>query len=352
MGGERQRERLKIIRQRLRKKNISCLVVTRPANVTYTTGFSGGDSLAVITGRSVYLLTDSRYIEQAQGQCRLCRIIERTGPIAEATAKLIGKLKSVQTAAMEESASLDAFEALKKNVKFRLKSTAGVVESCRRIKDSDEISAIGTAGRIAAEGLKRMRRRLKPGVSENELAGVLDFEIRKLGGRNCFETIAAFGSNASRPHHEPAARRLKKNDCVLIDFGVRYKSYCCDLTRCFCLGRPSALYKKAYEAVAKAQAAAIKMVKAGVEIDKVDAAAREVIAGYGLPVYGHGTGHGLGLEVHELPVVSKNIEGTLAAGEVITIEPGVYIPGKLGVRIEDDVLVTESGCRILSGIAK
>jgi Xaa-Pro aminopeptidase len=180
------------------------------------------------------------------------------------------------------------------------------------------------------------------------LAGRLDFQIRKLGAVNSFETIVAFGPNASRPHHRPGNRKLKKNDCVLIDFGVRYKGYCCDLTRCFAVGKPSAFYKKVYDVVQEAQTAAIKMVKAGVEIRRVDAAAREVIAKQDLPVYGHGTGHGLGLEVHEEPVISADAKGKLQAGMIFTIEPGVYIPGKLGVRIEDDILVTESGSRILT----
>jgi len=193
---------------------------------------------------------------------------------------------------------------------------------------------------------------MKSGVTESELAGRLDFEIRKLGARNSFDTIVAFGPNASRPHHQPSKRKLKKRDTVLIDVGARYKGYCSDITRSLAAGKPTRLFERAYDAVQQAQTAAIKMMKAGAEIQQVDAAAREVIGKHDLPVYGHGTGHGLGLEVHELPVVSDKGVGKLKAGQIITIEPGVYIPGKSGVRIEDDVLVTKSGCRILSGIAK
>ena len=342
------KKRISAIELRLKKKKIDCLIVTRPANVTFTTGFSGGDSWAVIAPRRVYLVTDSRYTEQAQKECPSCKIIERTAPMARAAAKLIKKLKSVQITAVEKSASLAVFGELKKNLKTRIKTAANIIEQVRSSKDESEIAAIKKAAQIAAKALKETLPIIKPPITENELAGRLDLQIRRLGAINSFETIVAFGPNASRPHHQPADRKLKKNDTVLIDFGARYKNYCSDLTRCFVTGRPSTFYKKVYDAVEQAQAAAIKMVRAGVEITKVDSAARQVIAKYDLPVYGHGTGHGLGLEVHEEPVVAAKGKGKLKAGEIITIEPGVYMPGKLGVRIEDDVLVTENGCKILS----
>jgi len=177
---------------------------------------------------------------------------------------------------------------------------------------------------------------------------MLNFQIRKLGATNSFDTIVAFGPNASRPHHQPGKNKLKQNDTVLIDFGAKYKGYCCDITRCFTVGRLTAFYKKVYNIVEQAQTAATKMVKAGVEIVRVDAAAREVICKNDLPVYGHGTGHGLGLEIHELPYIKAESKGRLKAGQVITIEPGVYIPGRLGVRIEDDILITETGYKILT----
>jgi Xaa-Pro aminopeptidase len=193
---------------------------------------------------------------------------------------------------------------------------------------------------------------IKPGVTESELAGRLDFQIRRAAASNSFETIVAFGPNASRPHHQPTSRKLKKNDTILIDFGARCKGYCCDITRCFTIGRPNPFYKKVYAAVQQAQTAAIKMVKPGIEIKKVDAAAREVLRKYDLPVYGHGTGHGLGLEIHERPAISEKSKGKLQTGMVFTIEPAVYIPGRLGIRIEDDILITKTGCRILTHLLK
>jgi len=348
MKGEIIKNRIRAVRRLLNKGKINCLIVTKPANVAYTTGFLGGDSWAVVTARSVYLLTDSRYTEQAQNECPACRIIERKAPLPEAAARLLKKTKSVTTIAVEKSTSIAGLKALKKHTKTRVRATANIIELARSIKDRSEVAAIRTAARIAAQAFRQILRYIKPGITENELAGRLDFQIRKLAAINSFETIVAFGPNASRPHHQPSDRKLKKNDTALIDFGVKYKGYCCDITRCFAVGRATNFYKKVYDAVCQAQAAAIKMVKAGLEIQQVDAAARKVIAGYDLPVYGHGTGHGLGLEVHEEPIVAKKAKGKLKAGMVFTIEPGVYIPGKLGVRIEDDILVTETGSRILS----
>jgi len=348
MSKEAIKKRIKAIRRRLSGKKIDCLIVTKPANVTYTTGFMGDDSWAVITTRAVYLLTDSRYTEQAQKECIGCWIIQRTNSLAEAVAKLLKKLKSVQTVAVEKSTSVAAFEVLKKHVKLRLKTVANIIEVQRSSKDSSEINTIKAAASIAARAFRQTLRYIKPGVTENELAGRLDFQIRKLGATNSFETIVAFGPNASRPHHQPSKRKLKKKDTILIDFGARYKGYCSDITRSLAVGKPTRLFERAYDAVQQAQTAAIKMIKAGAEIQRVDAAAREVIDRSNLPVYGHGTGHGFGLEIHEMPFLKADGKGKLRAGEVLTIEPGVYIPDKLGVRIEDDILVTETGYRILT----
>ncbi|MHC4693149.1 MAG: M24 family metallopeptidase [Planctomycetota bacterium] len=341
-------KRVRRMRSELNKKKIDCLIVTKPANVTYTTGFMGDDSWAIITKRAVYLMTDSRYTEQAGQECIGCRIVARTNSMAEAVVRLRRKLKSVRSIGIEKSTSLSAFESLKKHVKLRLKAVSDIIETVRRTKDSSEIVAIKASISIAAKALKETLGYIKPGVTESELAGMLDFQIRKLGATNSFDTIVAFGPNASRPHHQPSKRKLKKRDTVLIDFGARYKGYCSDITRSFAVGRPARFFEKVYEAVQQAQEEAIKTIKAGVDMVKVDSAARQAISKCDLPVYEHGTGHGFGLEIHEVPFLKVQSKGKLKAGDVITIEPGVYIPGKLGVRIEDDVLVTDTGCKILT----
>ena len=331
------------------KKKIRFLLVTRPANVTYITGFLGEDSWAAVAKGGVYLLTDSRYTEQAQKECPSCNIIDRAGPMIDAVARLVKKLKSIRAVAVEDSVSMADFELLKKTVKARLRTAAGIIEAIRSVKDQSEIAAIKAAAAISAKALAQTLPHIKPGVTESELAGMLDFQIRKLGARSSFEPIVAFGPNGSRPHHQPGKRKLRENDAVLIDFGAKYKGYCSDITRCFLCGEGmTAFYKKVYDVVERAQAAAIKMIKAGVKITQVDAAARQVIDKAGLPVYGHGTGHGIGLEIHESPFLKPDGEGKLKSGLVITIEPGIYIPGRLGIRIEDDILVTETGCKILT----
>ena len=348
MNSQTLRSRLKGIRDRVSHLKADCLIVTKPANVACVTGFMGDDSWAMVLPRKVVLVTDSRYTEQARAECSKCSIIVRKDAMAKAIAGLLRNLRGIKTAAVEKSTSIADFEGLKKHLPCRVKPAGGVVESARRAKDAGEIAAIRAAAKIAARAFGQVLRRLRTGLTENELAGILDFDIRKLGGQSAFDTIVAFGPNASKPHHRPTGRKLGKNDAILIDFGVRLNGYCCDITRCFAVGKPSESFNKVYAAVNEARLAALKMVRAGVEIKRVDAAAKAVIRKHGLPVYGHGTGHGLGLEVHEMPSVSAKSEGKLQAGDVITIEPAVYIPGKLGVRIEDDVLVTKNGYILLS----
>ncbi|MGA2323467.1 MAG: Xaa-Pro peptidase family protein [Sedimentisphaerales bacterium] len=348
MDSHTHKVRLRGIRAGIARLKADCLIATKPANVTYLTGFTGDDSWAVVLPRAVILVTDSRYTEQAAAQCRFCRIVERKEAMGKAIAELLRNRRGIKTAAVEKSISLTNFQLLKKNLSCRLKAAEGIVESARRKKDNSEVLAIRAAAKIAARAFERVLRQVKPGLTENKLAGIVDFEIRKAGGTNSFETIVAFGPNASRPHHQPTSRKLRKNDTVLIDFGARHNGYCCDLTRCFPVGTAGGLYTRVYAVVKQAQAAAIRMVKAGVEINQVDTTAREIIKKADLPVYGHGTGHGLGLEVHELPTISGKTKGTLQTGDVITIEPAVYIPGRLGIRIEDDILVTNDGGVVLT----
>jgi Xaa-Pro aminopeptidase len=348
MGDNNTIMRVKTLRAALRKQGADALIVTKFSNVTYLTRFLGDDSWALITGTRIFLLTDSRYTEQANKECIDCTVIERKEGIAKVAGQILSRQRAVKTVAVEDSTSVAAFSALKKNVNVRLKKAADLVEKVREVKDDGEIDLIKIAAQIAQKALAATMKYIKPGVSENEIAGLLNLNIRRLGARESFETIVAFGPNASQPHHICTDRKLKKNDTVLIDWGVKYKGYCCDLTRSFAVGKEGRLFEKVCNAVLEAQHAAIAKIKDGVTFAEVDGAAREVLKKHNLPVYGHGTGHGLGLEVHERPIVSAKTKGKLRAGQVITIEPGVYMPGVLGVRIEDDVLVTKGGCKVLS----
>jgi len=336
------------IRKILEQKRLGCLLITSCANVTYISGFLGDDSWAVITDKQVYLLTDNRYTEQARKQCRNCKIIERKGPMAAAAAEILLKHKGKKDIAVESSITIGQLQQIKKHLKKPLKNVTGLVESLRRTKDDTEIKNIKTAVKLAHKALKNILPKIKPSITESELAGYIDLQIRKLGSQNSFQTIVAFGENAAEPHHISTNRKLRKNDSVLIDFGAKANGYCSDLTRCFTVGKINAEYAKAYQAVEHAQKAAIEKIKDGADIRQVDQAARDIIRKYGFKPHGHGTGHGLGLEVHEQPAVASSVKDKLKAGDVITIEPAIYISGKFGIRLEEDVLVTKTGCKVLS----
>jgi len=340
--------RLRAVGRNMRAAKVGCMVAVGGENVRYVTGFTGDDSWAVITPRTVYLVTDSRYTEQAEAECAGCRVIERKGTMAKAIAEIIAKYKNIETVGIEESCPIGLYKKLQRAIEVRVKPVASIIEGVRECKEPAEVKAIARAAKISWGALSQMLDKLRAGMSESDAAGLLDYYIRKANSVNSFETIVAFAANGSRPHHQPGQKKLRTNDTILVDFGAKYKGYCCDMTRCFVFGKAPAVYHKIHAAVLEAQQAAIKTVRAGVKIADVDSAAREVLAKYNLPVYGHGTGHGLGLAVHEGPNVSKANKGKLKTGQVITIEPGVYMPGRLGIRIEDDILVTDGGSRVLS----
>ena len=295
MRNEIFKNRIKEIRRLLRAKCLDALIVVGRADVSYLSGFSGGDSWLVLAGKSVCLVTDSRYALQAKKECPACKIYERKGRMTEAVADILKKIPAVKTVAVEDKVELSVFKALRKKLRRRLKPVKALVESARAVKDKFEIAAIRKAAAIAQKALAKVLPKIRAGYSENEVAAMLEFELKKAGANPAFETIVAFGPNSAMPHHCPTARKLKKVDTILIDFGAKLNGYSCDLTRCFAVGRAGVLYKKMYQTVLDAQTNAINTLKAGIESKKVDAAAREVIKSSKLPVYGHGTGHGLGL---------------------------------------------------------
>ena len=346
------RQRIRKVRRLLSGEGYDALIVIGRADVSYLSGFSGGDSWLVLTAKSVCLVTDSRYTLQAKRECLACKIYQRKGRMTEAATDILKKIPAVKTIAIEDKVELSVFKALRKKLSVHLKPVKALVESARDVKDEFEIATIRQAAAVAQKALAKVLPKIRAGYSENEVAAMLEFELKKAGAQPAFETIVAFGPNSTMPHHCPTARKLKKVDTLLIDFGAKLNGYSCDLTRCFAVGRAGVLYKKMYQTVLDAQTNAINVLKAGIEAKKVDAAAREVIKSSKLPVYGHGTGHGLGLEVHERPIVSMLSKTFLQNGNIVTIEPAVYIPGKFGIRIEDDVLVTENGCEVLSSLLK
>lgn len=362
------KNRIKKVTKLLRAKRLNALIVTAGANVSYLSGFSGDDSWLILTAKDACLVTDSRYTLQAKRECPACRIYERKGRMTEAVIDIltphlqIFKIESsegaglkknpaVRVVAVEDKIELSIFNILRKKLR-RLKPVKNLVESVRQIKDKSEITAIKKAVEISEKALTKVLRKIHIGISETAFAAMLDFEMKKAGAQPAFETIVAFGPNSAMPHHRPTAGKLKKVDTVLIDFGAKVNGYCSDLTRCFAVGRVNDFYKKVYQTVFQAQSSALKTVKAAVKAKKLDAAVKEIIKSSSLPPFGHGLGHGVGLEVHERPVVSVLSKDILQKGSTITIEPAVYLPNKFGIRIEDDILVTKTGCKILSSRLK
>ena len=346
------KNRLCQVRQTLAEKNFNAAIVANASNVRYLSGFQGDDSWLIVTGKSLFLITDSRYTLQAKKQCPLCKIVERKTSMPDAICQTLKKIKNIKIVCIESKVEIRIFDSLKKKLPVHLKSVGNLVEAVRQVKDSAEIATMCKAGKIAKKALDNILPKIYSGIKEIELAAMLDYEMKKSDASPAFETIVAFGSNSAMPHHRPTDRKLKKNDMILIDFGAKFKGYCCDITRCFAVGKADKLYEKVYKTVFAAQRSAFKTVKANKPLIDADNAARGIIKSTKLPVYGHGTGHGLGLEVHESPTISVLSKDNFKQGNVITIEPAVYLPGKFGIRIEDDVVVTKTGCKILTSTLK
>jgi Xaa-Pro aminopeptidase len=342
------KNRIKKVRAKLADLKIDALIVTNPSNVSYLSDFWGGDSWLLLTKDSNTLITDSRYTLQAKKQCKLCKIYERKFRMPETLAEIFKKNKKIKTAAVEASVSLDIYNALQKKLPAKLRNIPHVVETIRQIKDASEIEKIRQAGEVAEKALKKVLPKIKIGMTEKHIAAMIDFEMKTAGAEPSFETNVSFGANSAMAHHQPSMQKLKKVDTILIDWGAKLNGYCSDITRCFAVGKINKFYAKVYKAVLDAQTAAINMLKAGVKADSTDIAAKEIIKKENLKPYGHGLGHGIGIDIHETPAVSTFSTSNLQAGNVITVEPGVYLDNKFGIRIEDDVVVTEHGCEVLT----
>ena len=344
MDANLMKRRAQAVRRRLSDETLDGLIVTGVENVRYLTGFRGHDSWVLVLPKSVILVTDSRYTEQALDECVGCKVVERKGPLAKKVNELLESRKGVKVLGIEDGCTVATLTLIRKTLSVKVKPVRNAVEDVRAIKTEAEVRLIKKASQIAFDAMDWTLAQLKPGITERELAALYVYRLSFYGATPGFDTIACFGPNGSRNHHQPGPRKLRKNDTLLLDFGANYEGYISDTTRSFAYGKPDDFYCRVYQAAARAQKAAIKAVRPGVKVCDVDAAARTVIENAGLPVYGHGTGHGLGLQVHEIPYLAAlDKKTTLQLGQVITIEPGIYLPGKFGVRLEDDILVTEKG---------
>ncbi len=339
------------LEQLLAERELERMLVTDLTNVQYLTGFTGTNGACVCGPGLRVFLTDFRYTERAAAEVEGWEPItvggDWLGAIAE---RLQGKVGFE-----DDHMAVRVLEKLKEKLADGVEPVAagGAVERLRRVKDAEELAAIEAASELADEVWRWSLERGLAGRSERDVARAAEARIRELGGDPSFPAIVAAGPNGALPHAEPGEREIGRGELVVFDMGAKLDGYCSDGTRTYATGDPGEEGREVYAVVLAAQLAALAAIEAGVNGEAVDAVARKAIdaAGHG-DRFGHGLGHGVGLEVHEGPRLSLRSDDLLAPGEVVTVEPGIYLPGKLGVRIEDLVVVTEDGYRNLSALPK
>ncbi len=347
------------LRSRLTELPCDALLVTNLTNLRYLTGFTGSAALLLVPADEAaepVLVTDGRYRDQAASELARAGVVARTvigqeedarrQALAGAAAGLgrLGLEADNVTWAQKRRYGADWFPDA------QLVPTTGLVESLRLVKDAGEVARIEAACEMADAALAAVRHRLGEGPTEAEVALELEWQMRRLGAEApSFETIVASGPNGAMPHHRAADRRIAEGDLVVLDFGALVDGYHSDMTRTVMVGDPSDTQARMYEVVREAQAAGVAAVRAGAEASAVDAACRSVIRDAGWDeAFLHATGHGVGLDIHEPPRVARTADAMLADGQVVTVEPGVYLAEHGGVRIEDTVVVTSEGCRTLT----
>lgn len=353
--------RIDRLRTGLAAAGVEALVVTSLTNIRYLTGFTGSAGMLLVADGAAVLVTDGRYGQQAPEQmaaagvaarCEVAPAVEQRGLVAGLAGAMTGRL-GLEAAhvswARQRSFATDWFPGRD------LVATVGLVEDLRRVKDKGELARVAAAAAVADAALAEVRPLLVEGPRELDVAHALDAGMRRLGASGpSFETIVAAGPNAARPHHRPGPDVIRRGEAVVVDFGAEVDGYRSDMTRTVWVDElADPTMRRVVQVVAASQAAGVAAVAAGVAAADVDRACREVIAGAGwADEFLHGTGHGVGLDIHEAPSVAATSADTLAAGHVVTVEPGVYLPGLGGVRIEDTVVVAADGCRTLTFTVK
>jgi Xaa-Pro aminopeptidase len=353
-------DRLERIRGLMRAKGLDGLIVNFWANVVYVTAFDGisdmeNPHVALITKDRAFAFIDSRYFETATAQAgKRWETVLARHEVQDKAAETIRTLK-LKRVGVEDTVGYRTFLAWRRLLKgHQIVATHHLVEAVREVKDLDEIARIATAQSISEEVLAHLLSFIKPGMTEREVAFEIEFKLRQYGAETlAFAPIVAAGANGSLPHAMPSDYRIKKHDFVTLDFGAQYRGYKSDMTRTICVGTATRRQKVIYDLVLKAQCAAVDAASGDKKSAEIDHGARSIIDGAGYSEsFGHGTGHGVGLAIHELPSLSPNSKGTVPIGAVVTIEPGIYLPGRLGVRIEDMVVTLKDGSYLLTNAPK
>jgi Xaa-Pro aminopeptidase len=357
------------IREALETLGLDALIVTPFNNIRYLSNHVGTAGVLVLTREALHLLVDFRYqesvraLQESAAACPGLRVWDVPSSYEEALVACLAEIGAAIVGFEAAHVSVARHEWWRETIAARcldiaLRSTERIVEQARMIKDASEIATLRDAAARLDQVMPAVLAAVHAGETERSIAGVIEAAMREAGyERMAFDTIVASGPHSAMPHYRAGTRALASGDLLVLDFGGVLDGYCCDLTRTVSIGAPSHEARRVYDAVWDAQAAAIAAVKPGIEASAVDAAARNVLFERGLgEAFGHGTGHGLGLEVHEEPRIGKpradTPSVTLAPGMVFTIEPGAYLPGFGGVRIEDDVLVTATGCDVLTRLPR
>lgn len=352
--------RLAAARAAMDQRGLNGLLLTHPPDIAYLTDFTGDDSVALVTPRQIWLVTDFRYKEQAHIEAGWLRLVIRSGQMDEALAKTLRKAAVGRVgfeAGRTTVAQLRGLQKALRQHKPPIKTVPldGLVPNLRKIKDQHEISIIRDAVEAAERAFGAVRAKVRPGMTENYVAALLTMEMRARGASgSSFPVIVAAGPSSSLPHYRPGQTVVRNGQPLLIDWGALLGGYCSDLTRTLFVGPVSKRMREIYKVVLDAQLSAIAALRPGLTTHQADRVARDIIrkAGYG-KYFGHGLGHGIGRDIHELPALRKSgVDEPLRPGMVVTVEPGIYLPGEGGVRIEDDVLITPSGCEVLSSLDK
>jgi Xaa-Pro aminopeptidase len=347
--------RLTGLRKLLLDNGLDAIVISQPENRRYLSGFTGSSGCLIVSQEEQILATDFRYYEQVGRECPGWRLEKVEQKLTDVLPWLLASLGAGKVGFEGAHLSVATYENWRGAVnKVQWVATANLVESLRRVKDEGELAAIRRAVAIADEALAELLTRLRPGLTEREIAWELESSMRRRGAEKVsFDIIVASGPNSALPHYKAGERPIAAGEPLLIDMGCTFRGYCSDLTRTFCLGQPDGRFNEIYDLVLRAQERAEAGIKAGMASCQADALARDLIAeaGYG-ELFGHRLGHGVGLAIHEEPGVSNLLEDPLPAGAVITVEPGVYLPGWGGVRIEDVAVVRQGGLEILTASSK
>lgn len=347
--------RIQRLRNAMAEIGLEALLITNFYNRRYMTGFTGTAGYALITQEKAVLYTDFRYRTQAPLQAKYYEVIEHLPNLIDSVRQTLNELQVTRLGFEQNHLKFGTYQAYaEKLAGIELVPTADLVETLRMEKDESELQVMREAADLADRTFFHILTVLEPGLAEKDIALEIEIFLRKNGAdSSSFDTIVASGERSALPHGVAGERRLGSNEFVKLDFGAYYKGYCSDITRTVLLGEPTAKHRQIYEIVLEAQLNVLDQLKPGMTGREADALARGVIAKYGFgDHFGHGTGHGLGLEIHEAPRLSVHSDTVLKPGMVVTVEPGIYLPDFGGVRIEDDVIITDSGIEVITKASK